>query len=141
MSAECHNVLARHTLSVAKTTLVTFSLTADLATLVNRAITSYFLFISTLDRRWTYLSRPSAAVCSNESCHRHVIAQYWDWGFGLDLSDLINLLDQLISATKDGQLTQRYNAPPSILPIGIVCFPIQHLGLAQRLPIGAVECH
>jgi hypothetical protein len=42
--------LAERTLSVAKTTLVTFSLTADLATLVKRAITSYFLIISAIGR-------------------------------------------------------------------------------------------
>jgi hypothetical protein len=34
------------TLNVARMTLVTFSLTADLATLVKRAITSYFLHVS-----------------------------------------------------------------------------------------------
>lgn len=45
------NDSAERTLNVAKTTLVTFSLTADLATFVNRAITSYFLLISTAQHK------------------------------------------------------------------------------------------
>lgn len=73
------------TRKVATMTRITFSLTADFAMSVNNATTSYFL------------SRPSAASFSNDSCQIHEMAPYCCCGDGFSLSHLMRLECQRIA--------------------------------------------